>query len=157
MDIISNLPSFTKEPINLDLPDVARPRLLLKQLIDSLRQENSNKLIVLGIRFIGQRIVKLDDSLSKFIKLLSGRRHRIYYAIALNNKTYIDFAWHKLKYFSHQETEFIKKHINEEFFENIAINEHHKLANGIFLIKKTGGVKLENCLYKIAPNFFIKN
>ena len=156
-NIISNLPSF-ENLLFLSLPDLARPRILLKNLMNKLIAENPEKIIVLGIRFIGHRIVKLEDtSLEKFTKLLSGRRHRIYYAIAFKGRIYIDFAWHKLKYFSKQEHEFVKTNINEEFFENFAINGSKiELPKGIFLIKKTGGAKLENYLYKIAPHLFIK-
>jgi hypothetical protein len=155
INIISNLDSIASEHIQLDLPDIAKPRILIASLIRNLSQEHPNKIIILGIRFIGQRIVKLDASLDKFIKLLSGRRHRIYYGIGFNKKIYINFSWHKLKSFSKQEMEFIKNNINAEFFENSVIkpNSH----NGVFLIKKTGVCKLENCIYKVAPNLFINN
>ncbi len=147
MNIVSNISYIDPKKIELTLPDTAAPREILKTQLEKLSVTYPNKTVVLAIRFIGRRIVKLDQK-EKFVKLLDGRRHSIYYGIKNQAKVHINFVWYKLKHLSHTERKFLLENLNENSFESWpeAINE--KIGNARFLIEKTGGIALENLLYR---------
>lgn len=150
MQVISNIKlpesNYDTKLVELSLPEVSEARALLKKTIANLLHEHGNDYaVILAVRFVGRRVISLqhaENNAVKMVKLLDNKRHRLYYAIARvidgKVKMKIDFMWNKLKHLSHEERAFLEANFNDNMFEN-----HAK-----FLVEKSGGVVLENLIYR---------
>lgn len=140
------------------LPEVAEPRILVKQILRDLANKFPDNCIVIAVRMVGRRQV---ETLAPEViaKMINGRRHRIYYGIFLNNKTYVVFSWNKVKHLSKVELEFVQKNWHPSFFESKCFFDptSNSIENGICgnFLTETGGTSIAQLLYRFYPALFI--
>lgn len=150
-DLISNLSYINAQQIILTHLGDGEPRKIIKQELQNAIKQNPNKTIVIGLRFIGRRLID-NRSTKEIIELVNGKRIRIYYGVYHKGKMHVKFAWHKLKYLSETEKAFLIKNFHNEIFETTQTDKSAK-----FLIAQTGGILIENLIYKYCNQYFIKN
>jgi|GEM_PF-5391544 len=121
--IVSNLAYLAADTyislVEIDqIPTAGKPREVIKIILKNLAQNFDKECIIIGLRFVGRRVIKNTEKLAKIAEFMSGRRHTFYYGIFFNGKIYVTFSWNKIKKLSKIETEFVEKNWHENFFES---------------------------------------
>lgn len=129
MQIVSNLKNLGTN-ITLKMPNKGvMPNAAMSEILQQLHLQYPDALVVIGVNFVGRRV--LENYLTKeIVKLVQGRRHRVYFGAVYKNITKISFGWHKIKNFSPTEEAFVLNNWENEFFAYA----------GKHLIKMSGGV-----------------